>query len=63
MSFMQNIPQRGATMPENEEENWRKPESEQDKTPTLAEEVAIEIQKRLLKGEKVDGYPRILLDL
>ena len=51
-------------MPENsEEENWKKPESEQDNTPTLAEQVAIEIQQKLLKGEKVEGYPRILLDL
>ena len=50
-------------MPENNEEDWRKPESEQDDSPTLAEQVAIEIQQKLLKGENVEGYPRILLDL
>jgi len=51
-------------MPDNnEEEDWRKPESEIDDSPTLAEQVAIEIQQKLLKGEKVEGYPRILLDL
>jgi len=39
----------------NEEEDWRKPESEIDDSPTLAEQVAIEIQQKLLKGEKVKG--------
>lgn len=47
-----------------EEENWRKPESEMDRPEdSLAYQVAMEIQERILNGEKISDYPDILKDL